>query len=95
MKIETQDQFMEAASRVDPRQRKTLFQIWGSLFPKEWMEEAHEKFPPGIGLGDIVASVATPIARALGADCIDKETNDLKPKSPCQKRKDELNKIRI
>ena len=46
-----------------------------------------------LGLGDIVASVATPIARALGMDCIDKETHQLKPASPCQKRKEWLNSL--
>lgn len=43
------------------------------------------------GLGDLVGKVATPIARALGMDCIDKSSGQLKPESPCQKRKEMLN----
>ena len=42
-------------------------------------------------LGDKIASVATPIARALGLPCIDPETNDLRPDSPCAKAKANLN----
>ena len=51
--------------------------------------------PKGMGLGDLIASVATPIARALKMDCIDGQTLDLKPDSECAKRKAEANKIRI
>lgn len=43
------------------------------------------------GLGDIVAKVATPIARALDLPCIDKETNKLRPESGCAKRQQALN----
>lgn len=46
----------------------------------------------GFGLGDAIASVATPIARALKMDCIDKGTGGLKPESGCAKRRDALNK---
>jgi hypothetical protein len=42
-------------------------------------------------LGDAVANVATPVARTLGLDCIDPETNELRPESPCAKRKAMLN----
>jgi hypothetical protein len=42
-------------------------------------------------LGDLISSVATPIARALHMDCIDPETNDLRPESPCAKAKNQLN----
>ena len=45
-------------------------------------------------LGDAIASVATPIARALKLDCIDQETNELKPESPCAKAKRALNEGR-
>ncbi len=45
-------------------------------------------------LGDLISSVATPIARAVGADCIDPETQDLKPESPCAQRKRMLNEGR-
>jgi hypothetical protein len=44
------------------------------------------------GVGDIVAKVATPIARALGMPCIDPATHQLKPESGCAKRKKALNK---
>lgn len=45
-------------------------------------------------LGDTIATVATPIARALKMDCIDPETNQLRPESPCAKRKQMLNEGR-
>jgi hypothetical protein len=41
----------------------------------------------GLGLGDKIALIATPIARALGSDCIDKTTGQLKPTSGCGKMK--------
>src|SRR5438128_2147209 len=43
------------------------------------------------GLGDVVAAVATPIARALGLPCIDPQTKQLRPESGCAKRKAKLN----
>ena len=43
-------------------------------------------------LGDAISSVATPFARAFGADCIDPETNDLRPESGCAKARDRLNR---
>lgn len=43
------------------------------------------------GLGDIVAMVATPIARALKLPCIDPATQNLRPDSPCARRKAWLN----
>ena len=46
-----------------------------------------------IGLGDAIASIATPIARALHLPCIDPATKQLRPDSPCAKRKGRLNKI--
>lgn len=45
-----------------------------------------------IGLGDAVAAVATPIARALRLPCIDPATRQLRPESGCAKRKARLNK---
>ena len=45
------------------------------------------------GLGDAVASIATPIARALGLPCIDPATKDLRPESKCAERKAALNKL--
>ncbi len=44
-------------------------------------------------LGNAISSVATPIARALNLDCIDAETNDLRPESPCAKRRAALNQF--
>lgn len=43
-------------------------------------------------LGDIVEAVAKPIAKALGMQCLDEQAN-LKPQSPCAKRRDALNSI--
>ena len=43
------------------------------------------------GLGDKIARVATPIARALRLSCIDEATKELKPASPCGKAKARLN----
>lgn len=42
-------------------------------------------------LGDKVAAVATPVARALGLPCIDPATKQLRPESGCAKRKARLN----
>ncbi len=42
-------------------------------------------------LGDKIAQVATPIARALKMPCIDPETNQLRPESGCAKMRDNLN----
>ncbi len=42
-------------------------------------------------LGDKIAAVATPIARALKLDCIDPETQQLRPESGCAKMRNNLN----
>lgn len=42
-------------------------------------------------LGDKIASVATPIARALKLPCIDPVTNELRPESGCAKMRQNLN----
>ena len=42
-------------------------------------------------LGDAISSVATPIARAIGAPCIDPATKQLLEDSPCNKAKNRLN----
>lgn len=47
------------------------------------------------GLGDLISSVATPIASALNLPCIDQETRQLRPESPCAKRKAALNRIQL
>lgn len=41
-------------------------------------------------LGDKVERAVKPIAKALGLPCLDKDGN-LKPDSPCAKRRDKLN----
>ena len=43
------------------------------------------------GAGDVVALVATPIARVLKLDCVDQKTQELKPESDCSRRKREMN----
>jgi len=43
-------------------------------------------------LGNAIASVATPIARALHMPCIDPVTQQLRPESGCSKRKEMLNR---
>lgn len=46
-----------------------------------------------LNLGDAFAAIATPIARGLGMDCIDPETKQLRPDSPCAKRKEAMNQF--
>lgn len=49
-------------------------------------------FKPKItGLGDLIHTVARPIAVALKLPCIDAETKELKPESPCAKRRAAFN----
>jgi len=43
-------------------------------------------------LGDMVESLAKPIAKALRMPCLDKD-GKLKPESGCAKRRDALNKL--
>lgn len=50
-------------------------------------------FSFSVGLGDAISSFATPIASTLGLSCIDPVTKQLKPDSPCAKRKALLNKV--
>lgn len=64
------------------------------------IDDARSRFFPGIkvrqktiGLGDAVAAVATPIARALRLPCIDPATKQLRPESGCAKRKARLNAL--
>lgn len=45
-------------------------------------------------VGDAISHVATPIAGALGLDCYDSKTRDLKPESPCAQRRKMLNEGR-
>lgn len=56
------------------------------------LSEGRRPVPPGkFGLGDAVGLVATPIARALRLPCVDPATKQLRPESPCSKRKAEWN----
>jgi hypothetical protein len=45
------------------------------------------------GLGDIVHSLALPLARALKLSCVDPATKQLRPESGCAKRRARWNKI--
>jgi hypothetical protein len=56
---------------------------------------APEACPHRVFLGDLVAKIATPIAKSLGMPCVDKETGKLKPTSGCAKRKEALNRLTI
>jgi hypothetical protein len=74
------------------------FTMDGWLAVNQWVRNQSEGRAPARphhGLGDLVGSIATPIARALHMSCIDPATGQLHPDSRCQKRKDALNKIRI
>lgn len=48
--------------------------------------------PPLRGLGDVVERIAKPIARALNMPCLD-ENRQLRPESPCAKRRDAMNNM--
>lgn len=41
--------------------------------------------------GDVLSSVVTPIAAALGHPCVDRATRKLKPGSACDKRRLAMN----
>lgn len=50
--------------------------------------------PGRTGLGDMVERVAKPIAKALKMNCLDPDKQyQLRPESPCAKRRDKLNKL--
>ncbi len=42
-------------------------------------------------VGDAIATIATPVARVLKMDCIDPETQQLRPESGCAKMRNNLN----
>jgi hypothetical protein len=44
-------------------------------------------------LGDLISSLATPVARALQMGCIDPATGQLRPESGCAQRRNYLNDI--
>jgi hypothetical protein len=56
---------------------------------------APDDCPHRVFLGDLVAKIATPIAKSLWLSCVDKETGKLKPTSGCAKRKERLNNITL
>jgi hypothetical protein len=58
-------------------------------------ELINARLPSRPGLGDAVAAIATPIARALGLSCIDPATQQLRPESPCAQRKAALNRVKF
>lgn len=43
-------------------------------------------------LGDAISMFATPIAGTLGSSCVN-DQGQLKPESPCAKRRDKLNEF--
>lgn len=45
------------------------------------------------GLGDMIAIIATPIARVFRLKCVNKKTGRLRPGSRCDRRKLRLNQI--
>lgn len=62
----------------------------------QWIEVTAEHYvasQSGLGLGDLIGAVATPIARALRLPCIDPATQQLRPESGCAKRKAALNRL--
>jgi hypothetical protein len=90
----------------DQRIGLVKFELKGWLTVNQWVEgqNASPRRPQTVqgadlrhrpGLGDLVSSVATPIARALKLPCIDPATRQLRPESGCAKRKALLNKIHL
>ena len=65
---------------------------WVEMTAQEYQAHMEKKRRPP-GLGDLVAAVATPIARALHLPCIDPATKQLRPESGCAKRKAALNRL--
>lgn len=56
------------------------------------LSEGRRPVPPGLfRIGDAVGAVATPVARALHLPCVDPKTGQLRPESPCSKRKARMN----
>ena len=47
-----------------------------------------------MNLGDKIATIATPVARALHMGCIDPATKQLRPESTCNKVRQDLNEGR-
>lgn len=74
--------------------RRKIEGRWVEVTAEEFHRAARAPKPAATpsGLGDLVASVATPIARALGLPCIDPATKQLRPESKCAQRKAALNR---
>lgn len=58
---------------------------------RRWFPVAPQK-GKGLRLGDKLEKLFKPIARALKLPCLDANA-DLKPESPCAKRRDRLNEL--
>ena len=82
----------QAATSVDEDFIYITIQNWNAVQKKHFPENPRLIPEEPRGLGDVVETVFKPIARALGADCIDPESQTLKPESGCAKRRDNLNK---
>jgi hypothetical protein len=67
--------------KYNPYRRHWLINLLSAL--------RHRKYGTAFGM------VATPIARLFRMKCVDRKTGQLKPGSPCAKRKETLNKIRL
>lgn len=50
---------------------------------------------PRQGLGDWLAKFATPFARIIGLNCVDRKTGQLLPESGCARRKAALNRLTL
>jgi len=59
---------------------------------KTIIKAARTKATARPGLGDYVERLAKPIARALKLPCLDAD-QQLKPESPCARRRDRLNRL--
>lgn len=65
---------------------------------EEWRQQTGTTFPcgdsrgPFPGLGDKIETLVKPIAKALNSPCLDSNSK-LKPKSPCAKARDFINRV--
>ena len=57
---------------------------------KTILRQAEFIIPPR-GLGDVIEGLIKPVAQVLGLSCLD-STGQLKPDSPCARRRDALNR---
>jgi hypothetical protein len=87
----TSEKQCAACRGTNPNFRRMMLQLDPSLEKEDFECPKGRRW--GMQIGDVVAKVATPIAKALKMDCIDKNTMQLKPESPCAKRKRLLNSL--